>query len=70
MGESRGAYRALMGKSEGMRPLVRPRHRYEDNIEMDLRDVGWMGVVDWNDLAQDRNRWWAVVCTVINHRVP
>jgi hypothetical protein len=68
MGEWRGAYRALVGKPEERRPLGRPRHRWEDNIKMDLREVGWGGV-DWIDLAQDRDRWRAVVYTVINLRV-
>jgi hypothetical protein len=66
MGESRGAYRALVGKPEGRRPLGRPRRRWEDNIKMDLREVGWWGV-DWIDLAQDRR---ALVYTVMNLRVP
>jgi hypothetical protein len=65
MGESRGAYRALVGKSEGRRPLRRPRRRREDNIKMDLRQIGWGGA-DWIDLAQDRDRWRAVVNTVMN----
>jgi hypothetical protein len=52
----RGAYRALVGKPEGRRPLGRPRRRWEDNIKMDLREVGWGGM-DWISLAQDRNRW-------------
>jgi hypothetical protein len=69
MGERRGAYRALVGKPEGGRPLGRPRHRWEDNIKMDLREVVWGGV-DWIDLAQDRDRWRALVYTVINLRVP
>jgi hypothetical protein len=68
MGERRGAYRALVGKPEGRRPLGRSRHRWEDNIKMDLRDVG-CGGVDWIDLAQDRDRWRALVCTVMNLRV-
>jgi hypothetical protein len=55
MGEKRGAYRALVGKPEGRRPLGRPRHNWEDNIKMDLREVGWGGV-DWIDLAQNRDR--------------
>jgi hypothetical protein len=55
MGEKRGAYRALVGKPEGRRPLGRPRHRWEDNIKMDLREVGWGGM-DWINLAQDRDR--------------
>jgi hypothetical protein len=69
MGERRGAYRALVGKPEGRRPLGRPRHRWEDNIKMDLREVGWVDM-DWIDLVQDRDRWRAVVNAVINLRVP
>jgi hypothetical protein len=53
MGEKRNAYRLLMGKSEGKRPLVRPRRRWVDNIRMDVVEVGW-GDVDWIGLAQDR----------------
>jgi hypothetical protein len=66
MGERRGAYRALVGKPEGGRPLGRPRHRWEDNIKMDLREVGWGGM-DWINLAQDRR---ALVNAVMNLRVP
>jgi hypothetical protein len=55
MGERRGAYRALVGKPEGRKPLGRPRRRWEDNIKMNLRAVGWEGA-DWIDLAQDRDR--------------
>ena len=55
MGERRGAYRALVGKPVGRRPLERPRLRWEDNIEVDIRDVGW-GFIDCIDLAQDRER--------------
>jgi hypothetical protein len=69
MGERRGAYRALVGKPEGRRPLGRSRRRWEDNIKMDLRQVGWGGV-DWIDLAQDRNRWRALVYTVMDLRLP
>jgi hypothetical protein len=69
MGESRGEYRALVGKPEGRRPLGRPRHRWEDNIKMDLREVGWGGA-DWIDLTQDRDRWQALLYTVRNLRVP
>jgi hypothetical protein len=69
MGERRGAYRALVGKPEGSRPLGRPWRRWEDNIKMDLREVGWGGM-DWIDLAQDRDRWWALVNAVMNLRVP
>jgi hypothetical protein len=69
MGERRGAYRAFMGKPEGRRPLERPRHRWEDNIKMDLREVGWGGM-DWINLAQVRDRWRALVNAVMNLRVP
>jgi hypothetical protein len=65
----RGAYKALVGKPKGRRPLERPRHRWEDNIKMDLREVGWGGT-DWIDLALDRDRWRALVYTVMNLRVP
>jgi hypothetical protein len=68
MGERRGVYRALMGKPEGRRPLGRPRRRWEDNIKMDFREVGWEGA-DWIDLAQDRDRWRALVYMVMNFRV-
>jgi hypothetical protein len=68
MWERRGAYRALVGKPEGRRPLERSRRRWEDNIKMDLREVGWAGV-DRIDLAQDRDRWRALVYTVMNRRV-
>jgi len=68
MGEGRGVYRVLVGKPEGMRPLGRPRRRWEDNIKMDLRKVGGGG--DWMELAQDRDRWQALVNTVMNFLVP
>jgi hypothetical protein len=68
MGKMRGAYRALVGKPEGRRPLERARRRWEDNIKMDLRNVGWG--VDWIDLAQDRDRWRALVYAVMNLWVP
>jgi hypothetical protein len=69
MGEDRGVYRVLVGKSEGKRPLERPRRRWEDNIKMDLQEVG-DGRGDWMELAQDRDRWRALVGTVRNFRVP
>jgi hypothetical protein len=69
MGEKRNAYRLLMGKPEGKRPLGRPRRRWVDDIRMDLGDVGW-GDVDWIGLAQDRNRWRALVNSVLNLQVP
>jgi hypothetical protein len=68
MGERRGAYRLLVGKPEGKRPLGRPSHRWEDNINMNLQVVGWRGM-DWIDLDQDRNRWRALVNVIMNFRV-
>jgi hypothetical protein len=68
-GARRNAYRILVGKPEGKRPLERPRRRWVDNIKMDLREVGWDGR-DWIDLAQDRDRWRANVNAVMNLRVP
>jgi hypothetical protein len=69
MGEKRNAYRLLVGKPEEKRPIGRPRRRWVDNIRMDLEEVGW-GDVDWIGLAQDKNRWRAVVNSVLNLRVP
>jgi hypothetical protein len=69
MGEKRNAYRILVGKPGGKRPLGRPRRRWENNIRMDLREIGWGGM-DWIDLAQDRDQWRALVNTVMNLRVP
>ena len=69
MGEGRGVYRVLVWKPEGKRPLGRPRHRWEDNINMDLQEVG-CGGMDWIELAQDRDRWRALVNAVMNLRVP
>ena len=69
MGDGRGVHRVLVGKPEGKRPLGRSRLRWEDNIKMDLQEVsGSCG--DWMELAQDRERWRALVGTVINFRVP
>jgi hypothetical protein len=68
-GEKRNSYRLLVRKSEGKRPVRRPRCRWMDNIRMDLVEVGW-GDVDWIGLAQDRNRWRALVNSVLNLRVP
>ena len=69
MGEEKGAYRVLVGKPEGKRPLGRPRRRWVDNIRMDLQEVG-CGYVDWIGLAQDRDRWRTLVSAVMNLRVP
>ncbi|KAJ4444032.1 hypothetical protein ANN_05821 [Periplaneta americana] len=68
MGESRNAYRVLVGRPEGKRPLGRPRRRWEDNIKMDLREVGYDDR-DWINLAQDRERWRAYVRAAMNLRV-
>ena len=69
MGEGRGVHRVLVGKPEGKRPLGGPRRRWEDNIKMDLQEVGG-GCGDWMELVQDRDRWRALVSTVMNLRVP
>jgi hypothetical protein len=65
-GEKMNVYRILVGKPGGKRPLGRPKRRWEDNIKMDLREIG----MDWIDLAQDRDQWRALVNTVMNPRVP
>jgi hypothetical protein len=69
MGEERGVHRVLVGKPEGKRLLGRPRHRWEDNIKMDFQEVDG-GRGDWMELAQDRDRWQALVSMVKNLRVP
>jgi hypothetical protein len=69
MGEVRGAFNILVGRLEGRKPLGRPRRRWEDNIKMDLGEIGF-GDVDWIHLAQDRGRWRAFVSTVMNLRIP
>ena len=69
MGEGRGMYRVLVGKPEGKRPLGRPRHRWEDDIKMDLQEVG-CGGIDWIELAQERGRWQALVNAVMKLQVP
>ena len=69
MGEERGVYRVLVGKSEGRRPMGRPRRRWVDNIRMDLQEVG-CGHVDWIGLTQDRDRWRTLLSAVMKSRVP
>jgi len=69
MGERRGVYRVLVGKPKGKRPLGRTRRRWEDNIKMDLQEVGCWDV-DWIELVQNRYRWRALVNAVMNLRVP
>jgi hypothetical protein len=68
MGEERKVYKVLVGKPEGKRPLGRPRRRWEDRVGMDLGEIG-LGDVDWIRLAQDRDRWQALVSAVMNLRV-
>ena len=69
MGEWRGVYRVLVGNPERKRPLGKPRRRWEDHIKNDLQEVECVGM-DWIELAQDRDRWWALVTAVMNLRVP
>jgi hypothetical protein len=69
MGERRSVYRILVGKPEGKRPLGRPRRRWEENIKMDLQEIG-CGAMDWIELAQDGDRWRALVNAVLYLRVP
>jgi len=68
-GEGRGVEKVLVGKFESKGPLERPKRRWDDNIKMDLQEVG-CGVMDWIELAQDRDRWRALVNAVMNIRVP
>jgi hypothetical protein len=68
VGKRRGAYKILVGKPEGKRPLGRPKRRWEDDIKMDLKEVGWD--MNWIDQAQDRDRWQAVVNGAMKLRVP
>jgi hypothetical protein len=68
MGKCRGIYRVLVGKPEGKRQLGRHRRRWEDNIRMDFQEV-LCEDMEWNELAQDRDRWWALVNAVVNLRV-
>jgi len=70
MGERRGLYRILAGKPEEKRPLGRPSSRWEDNIKMDQQETGWGKGKDWINLAQDRDRWRALLNVITNHRVP
>jgi hypothetical protein len=69
LGEKRNSYRILARKLEGKRPLERTRHRWEDNIKMDFREIGW-GAMDWIDLAQDREQWRATMNMVMNLWIP
>jgi len=69
MVERRCIYWVLVGKPEGKRPLGRRRHRWEDNVKMDLQELGWGGM-DWIGLAQDRDRWWALVNAIMDLWVP
>jgi hypothetical protein len=69
LGEGRGGYRILVGRTEGRRPLGRPRLRWEDDIKMDLKEVG-LGGMDWIAVAPDRDMWRELVNTIMNLRVP
>ena len=69
MEEGRGVHKVLVGKPEGKRPLGKPRRRWEDNIKTDLQEVG-RGCEDWMELVKDRDRWRALVSSVMNFGVP
>jgi hypothetical protein len=69
MGDRRGAYRVLVRTHDGRRPLGRSMHRWKDDIKMDLQEVGWEGM-DWTAVAQEKDRWWALVNVVMNLQVP
>jgi len=69
MGERRDLYRVLVGKPDGKRPLGRPRRRWEDNIKIDIQEIG-CGGMDWVELDYDRDRWWVLVTEVMNIWVP
>jgi hypothetical protein len=69
MGKKSNAYRIMVGKPEGKRPIGRSRRRWVDNIKMDLREIGW-DAIDWIELAQDRDKWRTLVNTMMNLRVP
>jgi hypothetical protein len=69
MGKKRNAYRIMVGKPEGTRPLGRPRRKWVDNIKMGFREICW-DAMDWIDLAQDRDQWRALLNTAMNLRVP
>jgi hypothetical protein len=69
MGEKSNAYRILVGRPEGKRPLGKPRRKWVGNIKVDLREIGWGGM-DWIDLTEDRDQWRALVNTVMNIWVP
>ena len=70
MGGSRGIYRVLVGKPEEKRPLGRPKHRWKEYIKMDMQEMGCGKGMDWVELAQDRDRWWALVKAEMNVVVP
>ena len=69
MGDRSGVYNILVGKPKGKRPLGRPRRRWDDNIKIDLEELGCVGM-DWIELTQDRDRWRALVNALMNLRVP